>query len=66
MKFQLAKLIPENGRSHTTHGKKMKHFNIETRGKGGLDASLRSLFLLAKFLPTTVQISITISQSYLV
>ena len=41
----------------------LQHWNW---GEGEVDASMLSLFLLAKFLPTTVQISIAISQPYLV
>ena len=66
IEFQLAKFIPENLRVHKTHSKKMKRHNIETGGKGCVNASLCSLVLLANFLPTAVQISIAISQPYLV
>ena len=62
MQCQLAKLILEIVPSRSGGSKTMEHLNIELGGKGGVQASLKSLFLLAKFLPTTVPNSITISE----
>ena len=58
MQFQLAKLILENVPSRRRGAKTMEHLNIELGGKGGVQAPIQSLFLLAKFLPTTVLFSL--------
>ena len=64
MQCQVAKLILEIVPSLGVGGKTMDHLNIELGGKGGGQAPLQSLSLLAKFLPTTVPFSLAISQTY--
>ena len=61
---QLAKLIPEIVPSQSAHSRTTEHLNIETGGRGSVQVQLLSLCLLAKFLPTTVPISLAISQIY--